>query len=1013
MSNSYYNHASYPTPNSPGSSAQLRAELESITAGFALLPTLAANGYKVAMINSAGTAMVASAALQSLAITSSTINSTPIGASAAAAGTFTSLTVTGTASLGTTTVITGGTINGTPIGGATPSSGAFTTVSASSGFTGALSGNVSGNVTGNVTGNVAGDLTGDVASSGTSTFAAITMSGAIAMGTGKITGLGEPTNAQDGATKNYTDTGLALQLSLTGGTMSGAIAMGTSKITGVGDPTAAQDVATKAYVDTLSQGLDAKGSCRVATTANITLSGAQTIDAIAVIAGNRVLVKDQTAPADNGIYVCASGAWTRALDADDWAELPAAFVFIEVGTANANSGYVCTVAAGGTLGVTAITWTQFSGAGQITAGLGLTKSANTIDVGTASAARIVVNADNIDLATTSVSAGTYQSMTVDTYGRVTAGSNPTTLAGYSITDAYTQTQVNNALALKLNLTGGTMSGAIAMGASKITGMADPTNAQDATTKFYVDAIMGSATSAETSASNAAVSETNASNSATASATSATESANSAASSLSSLNTFIGQYYGALSADPTLDPLGNAMTTGDLYFNTTGAQMKAFNGTDWVVTYLPASAAFADRGTGVTSTYVSTVAVGGTTFSQPALTGEINSDEGFFSVTYAGATNVTVANLTVASTYIYIDKTGALQQQAATPSRQDWTRNIYTMRIAVDVNTNLILAFEYLNNPIGHYANSMRDIYSYLLAQGVPFKKGQPITGRSADLGFDVGAGTLMEFGGTGDIYNANILSFDAVSNVSYGLLSRTAFVSQETNLVKFWDNNGTITALGSTTVVGHRLYRFSNGNFAIQYGQANYANMTLAKAGAVLEDFEPNPVLVNSTFFGWWFIQSTATNTGGTTLTDFTQYTLGIQGGSSGALGSAVLKGNNGSDFTDVPQVLVNLGNRTSATGSEILPAGTTAQRDGSPGAGYLRWNTTESTAEIYTGSAWGSVGGGATGGGSDAVFYENGQTVTTSYALTAGNNAMSTGPITVNSGVAVTVPSGSRWAII
>ena len=75
MSNSYYNHATYPTPNSPGSSAQLRAELESITAGFALLPTLAANGYKVAMINSAGTAMTASSALQALAITASTFNS--------------------------------------------------------------------------------------------------------------------------------------------------------------------------------------------------------------------------------------------------------------------------------------------------------------------------------------------------------------------------------------------------------------------------------------------------------------------------------------------------------------------------------------------------------------------------------------------------------------------------------------------------------------------------------------------------------------------------------------------------------------------------------------------------------------------------------------------------------------------------------------------------------------------------------------------------------------------------
>jgi hypothetical protein len=142
-------------------------------------------------------------------------------------------------------------------------------------------------------------------------------------------------------------------------------------------------------------------------------------------------------------------------------------------------------------------------------------------------------------------------------------------------------------ALKLNLSGGTMSGVITMGANKITGLADPTLAQDATTKTYVDGILGSATAASTSAAAAAVSATNASNSATASATSATASASSAASSLSSLNTFRGQYYGALSSDPTLDPLGGAMTSGDLYFNTTIGYMKVYDGAAWLIAYLPA------------------------------------------------------------------------------------------------------------------------------------------------------------------------------------------------------------------------------------------------------------------------------------------------------------------------------------------------------------------------------------------------------------------------------------------
>lgn len=96
-------------------------------------------------------------------------------------------------------------------------------------------------------------------------------------------------------------------------------------------------------------------------------------------------------------------------------------------------------------------------------------------------------------------------------------------------------------------------------------------------------------------------------------------------------------------------------------------------------------------------------------------------------------------------------------------------------------------------------------------------------------------------------------------------------------------------------------------------------------------------------------------------------------------------------------------------SGSALLPSGTTAQRDASPSAGYLRWNTTEGSAEIYDGAAWGSVGGGAVG---DA-FYENAQTVTANYTLAAGRNAMTAGPITINDGVTVTISDGSTWTIV
>lgn len=103
----------------------------------------------------------------------------------------------------------------------------------------------------------------------------------------------------------------------------------------------------------------------------------------------------------------------------------------------------------------------------------------------------------------------------------------------------------------------------------------------------------------------------------------------------------------------------------------------------------------------------------------------------------------------------------------------------------------------------------------------------------------------------------------------------------------------------------------------------------------------------------------------------------------------------------------------TATTGSAVVPAGTEAQRDGSPAAGYFRFNSDTGAFEGYNGTAWGAVGGGATGAGGDAVFVENDQTVTTDYTITSGKNASSAGPIEIDTGVTVTIPTDSVWTIV
>ncbi len=158
-----------------------------------------------------------------------------------------------------------------------------------------------------------------------------------------------------------------------------AVPLNAQRITGLADPTAAQDAATKAYTDAARAGLSVKDPVRVATTAAITLSGTQTIDGVAVIAGDRVLVKDQGSAPTNGVYVVAAGAWARATDADASAELPSgSSIFVSEGTANADTTYVLSTNAPIVLNTTALAFTLYSRAGAIEAGAGLTRTGTTI-----------------------------------------------------------------------------------------------------------------------------------------------------------------------------------------------------------------------------------------------------------------------------------------------------------------------------------------------------------------------------------------------------------------------------------------------------------------------------------------------------------------------------------------------------------------------------------------------------------------------------------------------------------
>jgi len=205
------------------------------------------------------------------------------------------------------------------------------------------------------------------------------------------------------------------------------------------------DITNKSYVDNFVQGLNAKAAVIAATTVNITLSGLQTIDGYTTLAGDRILVKNQSLSQNNGIYIASASAWTRSLDMDVWAEVPSAYMFVEEGTTQADTSWVCTSDPGGTLGVTPITFVQFGSAGAYTAGTGLTLAAN-----------------QFSITNTSVTSGSYGSSSNTLLATVNAQGQLTSLSATAIAIANTQVSglgtMSTQNANNVAITGGSITG---------------------------------------------------------------------------------------------------------------------------------------------------------------------------------------------------------------------------------------------------------------------------------------------------------------------------------------------------------------------------------------------------------------------------------------------------------------------------------------------------------------------------------------------------------------------------
>lgn len=271
------------------------------------------------------------------------------------------------------------------------------------------------------------------------------------------------------ATTNPTQSGLNITNSTINSTTIGATtpssaAFTSATVTAV--PVSGNDVVNKTYLDFYATGISWKQPVLCGTTANITLSGLQTIDGVTVIAGSRVLVKNQTTTSQNGIYLASATAWSRAPDADTWDELVSALVFVESGTTLAGSAWYCTIQRGGTLGTTAITWSNFSVAAVYSAGTGLTLSSYVFSI-----------------TNTGVTAAAYGSASKTLTATVNAQGQLTVLAAPDIAIANTQVSGLGTMSIQnassVTITGGTINGTIIGGttAAAVTGTTITANTQ--------------------------------------------------------------------------------------------------------------------------------------------------------------------------------------------------------------------------------------------------------------------------------------------------------------------------------------------------------------------------------------------------------------------------------------------------------------------------------------------------------------------------------------------------------
>jgi len=795
--------------------------------------------------------------------------------------------------------------------------------------------------------------------------------------------------------------------------------------TAVNAPSGNYDLTNKLYVDSAIAGISWKQPVLAATTANITLTGAQTIDTVSVVAGDRVLVKNQTNQAQNGIYIVGT-PWTRSEDANTWDELVSALVFVEEGSQNGTAWY-CYVMQGGTLGTTPVTWSNFSIAGSYFAGTGLTLSANTFSItntgvvaatyGSASAVPVfAVNAQgqltsvtdtNIAINANQITSGTVDSARISgSYTGITAVG---TLTGLTVSSTIT----------------GSISGNAAT-ATSATSATTATNLAGGNTGYLPYQSGVGTTTFLSPGSNGQVLTLAAGVPSWANPTSVGDVVGPASSTDNAITRFDGTTGKVIqNSTITLSDAGALENVNEINFDITpasvvgGAGSLSWNSDDNAKTLQLIGNNNVELRLTQESYYRVKASSAITKGNVVMLTGTLGSSGGLQGAPATGLTASTgyyilgIAKESAAlNGWIYVQSFGEVKgiDTSGTPVGETWvngdvlyynpsvtgalTKNIPTapnakVQVAAVVhadNTNGILFVRPTFEPT---LNDLSNVYAPSPANN------DLITWDSTDNRWEsraassvaVGTATNLAGGATGS------LPYQSGAGVTTFLgIGSTGQVLKVSGGVPTWSSDASGVTIADDTTTATPLYPIFT---SVTTGNATTVNVASTKLKFTPQTglIESNILRLNGTSSGYVGLQGAAA-AGSTT------YTLPSSDGTNGQ----VLQTNGSGVMSWVTAAAgVSITNDTS-TATDVYPAflGSTSGTASTIYTGNAKLLYKPSTGELKSEVPVAQNG-----------IFVNAQTIDTSYTIASSFNGLSAGPVTVDTGVTVTVSSGSAWTVV